>query len=156
MGETKVKTKKKMGEQTVKIVRTMIITAIVLGIVAGFIIYSVVNSSETLILGTWEATNDGYTVTVEFTDEYENKSTKETLYYITEKSPDGKEEKEKGTYNISNEKVMTLRPANENVKDSATVEFTIEGKTLNCKYTRDFEEKSFTLEKVAEYAKKEK
>ena len=148
MGKNKEKAKKHMSEQTGKIVKTMVITLVVLALAAGAIVYAVLNSSETRILGTWQASNQGYDVTIEFTDTYENPSTKETLCYVTFKAPDGTTETEKATYNISNESVITLRPVDENIKDSATAEFRIEGKKLICQYTRDFEQKEFTLEKV--------
>ena len=146
-----------MGEQTGKIIRTMVITLIVLAIITGVIIYAVINSSENLILGTWEATaEDGTVVSYVFTDEWDNASTKETLYYLTVKAPDGSSETEKGTYNISNDSVITFRPSDESIKDSATANFIIEDDKLICKYTIDFEEREVVLEKTADYEKKDK
>ena len=146
-----------MGEQAGKIIKTMVITTIVLAILAGVIIYAVVNSSDNLILGTWESkAEDGTQVTYLFTDEYENPSTKETLYYLTVKNPDGSEETEKGTYNISNDSVITFRPVDESIKDSATASFVIKKDTLTCQYTRDFEEKEVVFTKTADYEKKDK
>jgi len=161
MAETKVKPvkakkKKKMGEQSGKILKNIIIIAVFLAIVAGVVIYSINNSAEVRILGTWEATTeDNHKISIKFTDEYENKSTKETLYYITVEYPDGKIEEEKGTYNISTDTMMTLRPSDASLNDSATVAFKIKGDKLVCKYTRDFEEKEFVLTKAGK-AKKEK
>ncbi len=146
-----------MGEQTGKIIRTIVITLIVLAIITGVIIYAVINSSENLILGTWEATaEDGTVVSYVFTDEWDNASTKETLYYLTVKAPDGSSETEKGTYNISNDSVITFRPSDESIKDSATSNFVIEDDKLICKYTIDFEEREVVLEKTADYEKKDK
>ena len=146
-----------MGEQTGKIIRTIVITLIVLALIAGGIIYAVVNSSDNLILGTWEAkAEDGTQVTYLFTDEYENPSTKETLYYLTVKNPDGSEETEKGTYNISNGTVITFRPVDESIKDSATATFEISKDKMVCQYTRDFEEKEVVFNKTAAYEKKDK
>lgn len=146
-----------MGEQAGKIIRTMVITLVVLALITAGIIYAVVNSSENLILGTWEAkAADGTSVSCLFTDEYENPSTKETLYYLTVKNADGSEEKEKGTYNISNGSVITFRPVDESIKDSATASFTISKEKLTCQYTRDFEEKEVVFTKTADYEKKDK
>ncbi len=146
-----------MGEQTGKIIRTMIITFIVLALIAGGITYAVVNRSDNLILGTWESTAaDGTCVTYLFTDEYENQSTKETLYYLTVKNPDGTEETERGTYNISSGSVITFRPSDETIKDSATASFKISKDKFVCQYTRDFEEREIVFNKTAEYEKKEK
>lgn len=146
-----------MGEQTGKIVRTMVITLIVLAIIAVGIVYAVVNSSTNLILGTWESVAaDGTKVSYLFTNEFENYSTKETLYYLTVTKPDGTKETEKGTYNISTNSVITFRPGDESIKDSTTAEFTIDKETLTCQYTVNFEQKEIVFNKTAEYEKKDK
>lgn len=146
-----------MGEQTGKIVKTMVITLIVLAIIAVGIVYAVVNSSDNLILGTWESeAADGTKVSYIFTDEYENYSTKETLYYLTVTKPDGSKETEKGTYNISTDSVITFRPSDDSIKDSTTAEFTITKDTLKCQYTVNFEQKEVVFNKTAKYEKKDK
>ena len=143
-----------MGEQTGKIVKTIVITLVVLALIAGGVIYAIVNSSENLILGTWESSNDsGYNVKIEFTDLYENPSTKETICHITFKHPDGPVEMEKATYNISNGKVVTFRPADESKKGSATTEFKIDGKKLICVYEMNYQEKEITFAKTGKYVK---
>lgn len=132
-----------------KIIRTIIITLVFLLVIAGIIVYAVHNDSKNLILGTWEATaEDGTVVSYQFTTDYENASTKETIYYLTVKNPDGSTETEKGTYNISNDTVVTFRPIADGVTDNATASFSIKKDTLHFEYTVDFETKEIDFKKV--------
>lgn len=146
-----------MGEQTGKIIRTIIITAVVLALITGAIVYAVVNSSDNLILGQWEAeAENGAKVTCLFTDRYENPSTKETLCYITYQPKDGKTEIEKNTYNISSGSVITFRPADESLKDSTTATFTIDKDKMTYVYERDFEKAEIVMTKTADMKNLEK
>ncbi|MDP4118635.1 MAG: hypothetical protein Q8873_05530 [Bacillota bacterium] len=104
------------------------------------------------ILGTWEAkTNDGARVVYELTDDYENVSTKATIYHLTVTNADGTKSTEKGTYDISDNAMITFRP--ENSQDNATVDFKMDKDTLTFKYTVNFKTKTVVFKRVTEKSK---
>ena len=150
------KKKKQMGEQTGKIVKTIVITSIILAVIAGVIYYAIVNSNENLILGEWQATaKDGTVVTYKFTDEFENQSTKETIYYLTVKNPDGSVEEDKGTYNISNDTIITFRSITDPKTSNPNAEFEIKKDVMKFKYSAglDYDESGIEFKKIADYEK---
>ena len=141
-----------------KIIRTIVITLICL-VLVGIGLYNMwASEGELLILGTWEATaEDGTVVSYLFTDELEKSVTQQNIYHLTVTSPDGTVSKEKGTYNIANDDVLTLRPEGAEVSQSTTTSFVIDKDKLTCKYEVDFlGEQEITFKKVAEYEKKGK
>ncbi len=138
-----------------KIIRTIIISSIVVILVAIGIYNMYAGSGDIKILGTWEAkAADGTVVSYEFTDDIDNANSKQTVYHLTV-TKNGKTEKEDGTYNISNDDVLTFRPDGTEAHQSTTATFKIEKDTLTCKYEIDFlGEQEIVFTKTAEYEKK--
>ncbi len=160
MGKSK---KNNMSEQTKKIIINIVITLVIV-VIGGFFLVSYLNSRPTkTILGTWQATaKDGTVIEYEFTDDYKNRSTKDTLYTLTVTHPNGKKEVEEGYYVISNDTMLDLRPdspkkglsSNDDESDNVSASFEIKGDTLNITYSADFEEAKFSFKKTKDYVKK--
>lgn len=132
-----------------KIIKSMIITTIVLVIIFAAIAIAVHNSSGNTIIGKWETTaEDGSVVTYEFTKDKEKASSEYPLYYLTVKNKDGSTQNEKGTYVISNNTVITLYPADS--EDTSIVSLKINKDKLTFIYTVDYTEKEIDFKKIPE------